>query len=226
MSSHHRNLAAVWDHLQGRNDISGTLREVIGQHALQHTFRGDEAQTSGENYETIIWIKIIYDLQRCYLSGITTGTTEIPSQILPCLLPHELLFSSILYLINTKVRTFPSQTTLMTKEFTRPRLILVQTILSGLRLLLLHKDHVSLHQKRSLQAAINEAWRDDHLRGVECCMVQQVFAAMLDVMNESDHVDAYRVERENARLPTYTSGLVRPCNTFRSTTDVRSISWI
>jgi hypothetical protein len=202
-SQHHKNLAAVWIHLQDRIAISSILREVIGQHALHDVFEADELQT-----ETILWVKTIYDLQRCYLCGVTTGLSDILSLSSSHLLPPDLLLSSILYLISIKGKSFSSQTTLLTNTFMRPRLILAQTILSGLRLLLLYKDHLSPNQRRCLQAALNEAWRHDQLQGTERCIVQDVYVAMLDVMGEPDHRDAYQLERENARLPTYASGLV------------------
>ncbi|KAH8716965.1 hypothetical protein GQ44DRAFT_712987 [Phaeosphaeriaceae sp. PMI808] len=199
-------LFKVWELLQGRNDLPATLHEIIGQHALRCAFQ-DEFQSNNESYRAVGWIKIIFDLQRCYLSGITSGSSEIPPHISSCLVPPGLLFSSVLYLISTKTSMFPSQTTLMTKEFTQPRLVLAQTILSGLRLLLLHKKYLSLQMRRRLQVALEDAWKDDHLRGVEGCIVQRVFGAMLDAMNELNHVDAYRVEREHANLPKYASGL-------------------
>ncbi|KAF2826414.1 hypothetical protein CC86DRAFT_467125 [Ophiobolus disseminans] len=207
MYSQHKHLAAAWEHLQGHHDVSAILREIIGHHALQGVFQDDDSDLSNDSFEALIWIKILYDLQRCYLGGTSTGASHISSEATKWLLPPDLLFSSIIYLINVKVRVFSSETTLMTKEFTRPRLILAQTVLSGLRLLLLQQDQISAHQRRSLRIALNEAWRNDDLQGVECCIIKQVFAAALDVINDPHHVDAYRTERENARLPTYTSSL-------------------
>lgn len=204
----HNDLASVWEHLLHRNDLPVVLREIIGQHALQSASQEDQTHPDKGVHETVIWIRVIYDLQRCYLSGYTIGTSEIPPQIVSCLLPTDLLLSSILYLISIKTSTFPSQTTLMTKEFVRRRLILARTILSGLRLSLSHKYSLNSKQKGRLQSAINGAWKDDNLRGAECCIVQLVFAAMMDVMTDLEHVDAYRVERENARLPIFSTGLV------------------
>lgn len=202
MYSSYKDLAAVWKQLQDHTDISSILREVIGQHVLRDVSQEDDTFTT----QTIVWIKAIYDLQRCYLYG--ADQSDIQSLIAPSLLPFDLLFSSILYLINVKVYHFPSQTALLTKEFTRPRLILAQAVLSGLRLLTLHKSHLLAQQRQRLQTALNEAWKDDSLQGAEGCMVQDVFAAIVDVMRDAHHVDAYRVERESASLPIYASGLV------------------
>jgi hypothetical protein len=204
----HNDLASVWEHILHRNDIPVVLREIIGQHALQSASQEDQTHTDKGVHETVIWIRVIYDLQRCYLSGYTIGTSDIPPQIVFCLLPTDPLLSSLLYLVSIKSRAFSSQTTLMTKEYVRQRLILAQTILSGLRLLLCHKYSLNGKQKSRLQSAINGAWKDDSLRGAECCIVQLVFAAMMDVMTEPDHVDAYRLERESARLPMFLTGLV------------------
>ncbi|KAF1918188.1 hypothetical protein BDU57DRAFT_547277 [Ampelomyces quisqualis] len=210
----HNDLASVWGHLLLRNHVPVVLREIIGQHALQSASQENGTHTDKCFHEIVIWIRLIYDLQRCYLTGYTIGTSEIPPQIASCLLPVDLLFSSILYLIGIKTRTFPSQTTLMTKEFVRRRLILAQTVLSGLRLMLCHKSFLNGNEKRRLQSTIDGAWKDDNLGGAECCIVQLVFAAMIDILNEVDHLDAYHVERENARLPMILTGLypldVRP----------------
>ncbi|PSN68422.1 hypothetical protein BS50DRAFT_491972 [Corynespora cassiicola Philippines] len=206
MSLQHKNLAEVWQHLQGRHDIANILREVIGQHSVENTLQDEETCTE-ESVRTICWIKTILDLQRCYLSGIS-NVSECPPYVLPCLLPSELIFSTILYLISVKTRLFSSQTTLMTKEFTRPRRILAQTILSGLRLLLIRKEQLSIREKRKLRLAINASWQNDRLHGVERFIVSDIFAAVLDMLNDDpSREDPYANERLNARLPTYASGL-------------------
>jgi hypothetical protein len=206
--SQHSNLATGWEHLLGRNDLPKVLCEIIGQHALQCTLLEREPQPNYKAHDSIIWIKIIFDLQRCYMIGHTTSASDIPSQSSKCLLPPDLLLSSTLYLISVKSRITSSETTLVTQELVHRRLILAQAILSGLRLLLWHKECLSLHDKWRLQKAITDAWKDDNMRDIECCIVQQIFPAMMDVMKDSNHVEAYRIERENARLPTYDSGLV------------------
>lgn len=208
MSVQHRNLADVWQHLQGRHDIAHVLREIIGQHSVDSTLQDDDSRNAEDSIKTVVWIKTILDLQRCYLSGNATGVSECPPYVLSCLLPSELLFSTILYLINVKTRLFPSQTTLKTREFTRPRHILAQTLLSGLRLLLLRKESLAAHDKRRLQTAINAAWQHDRLHGVERFVVSDLFAAILDSMDDTTHSDRYSQEWSNARLPTYAAGLV------------------
>ncbi|KAF2878309.1 hypothetical protein BDV95DRAFT_18220 [Massariosphaeria phaeospora] len=207
MSSQHQNLADVWQHLQGKDNIAHILREIIGQHAVESTLLKDDSRNTEESIRVVIWVKTIFDLQRCYLSGNATGVSECPPYVLSCLLPPELLFSTILYLINVKTRLFSSQTTLMTREFTRPRHILAQTILSGLRLLLLRKEALAPQEKRHLQTAINSAWQRDRLHGVERFIVSDLFAAILDSLNEESHDNPYSQEWSNARLPTYAAGL-------------------
>ncbi|KAF2261628.1 hypothetical protein CC78DRAFT_343557 [Lojkania enalia] len=212
MSLPHRNLAAVWLHLQGRHDIANILREIIGQHSVDLSLQDEESRNPEESIRTIIWIKTIFDLERCYLSGNATGISECPPYVLSCLLPSELLFSTILYLVNAKTRLFPSQTTLLTREFTRPRHILAQTLLSGLRLLLLRKENIATQEQRRLQISINTAWHNDRLHGVEQFIVSELFAATLDQVNASGSrddasVNPYIQEWSNARLPTYAAGL-------------------
>jgi hypothetical protein len=203
MSQQHINLAQVWQHLQGRHDVSNILREIIGELALQYEEIHDFVRK-------IIWIKTIFDLQRTYLSGNVAGLAECPPYVLSCVLPSELLLSTILYLVNAKERLFSSQTTLMTREFTRPRHILSQTLLSGLRLLLLRKEDIAARDKRRLQSAINAAWQHDRLHGVEKFVVSELFAGTLDMLSEitSEIEDPYAQERACARLPTWHAGLV------------------
>jgi len=208
MSLRHRNLSEVWQHLEGRHDVANIVKEIIGQHSIDSALEEDVSRNTEESVRTIIWLKAIFDLQRCYLSGIATGVAECPPYVASSLLPAELLFSTILYLINIKTNLFSSQTTLMTREFTRPRHILAQTILSGLRLLLLRKETVAANDKRRLRNAINAAWRDDRLHGVERFIVSDVFAEILNSLNETSNEDLYQRERTNANLPTYAAGLV------------------
>ncbi|KAF1965866.1 hypothetical protein BU23DRAFT_574517 [Bimuria novae-zelandiae CBS 107.79] len=207
MSAQHQNLAQVWEHLQGRHDVANLVREIIGQHSIDSSLQENEFRSIEESVRTIGWIKIIFDSQRCYLSGIATGVAECPPYVLSCLLPPDLLLSTILYLINVKTRLFSSQTTLMTREFTRPRHILAQTILSGLRLLLLRKDGLETNDIRRLQNAINQAWRDDRLLGVERFIVAELFAEILNALNEPSRENPYQREWTNAKLPTYAAGL-------------------
>lgn len=217
MSFQHRKLAEVWTTLQGQHDAAAILREIIGLHSINLALNDQDSTNSNSSIQTIIWIKTIFDLQRCYLSGITNGVAECPPYVLSCLLPPDLLLSSILYLVDVKTRLFPSQTTLITKEFTRPRHILAQTILSGLRLLLLRKESVAAHDKRRLQKAINTAWKHDRLHGVERFIVSDLFAQILDTITAGDQGvtresadNPYITEWKNARLPTFGAGLVSP----------------
>lgn len=206
MSTRHRLLADVWQHLQGRTDIPSILREIIG--SFEFALLEDESRRTDESIRTVIWIKTIFDLQRCYLSGNATGVHDCPPYVLSYLLPSELLFSTVIYLINVKTRLFPSQTTLLTREFTRPRHILVQTLLSGLRLLLLRKEKLTLQEARRLQNAVNTSWKEDRLHGVERFVVSDLFAAVLDSVNETACDNPYSAEFSNARLPSYAAGLV------------------
>ncbi|KAF2463644.1 uncharacterized protein BDR25DRAFT_319849 [Lindgomyces ingoldianus] len=89
----------------------------------------------------------------------------------------------------------------------RPRHILAQTLLSGLRLLLLRKENIAAHDKRRLQVSINTAWQHDRLHGVDRFVVSDLFAAILDSVNEISRENPYIQEWANARLPTYAAGL-------------------
>lgn len=208
MSSQHRLLATVWDQFQGRQNVANLVREILGQHAVDASLHQHDSWNIEHSVRTIGWIKLVFDSQRCHLSGIATGVADCPPYVLSCLLPPELLFSTILYLIDIKTKHFSSQTTLMTREFTRPRHVLAQAVLSGLRLLLLRKDVLTSDDTRRLQNAINSAWRDDRLHGVERFVVTELFAEILNSLNEPSRENPYIREWKNAKLPTYAAGLV------------------
>lgn len=208
MFSQHLNLAQVWDHLQGRHDVASLVREIIGQHSLDTSLQERDPHTIQERSRAIGWIKIIFDSQRCYLNGLSTGVASCPPYVLPCLLSPALVLSTVMYLIHVKTELFSSRTTLMTRDFTRPRYILAQTILSGFRLLLLHKEPLATHDLRRLQEAITQAWRDDRLFGAERFIVSDLFAEILNALKEPMRENPYQRERANAKLPTYAAGLV------------------
>lgn len=201
MSLHHSVLADVWTILQERPDIASILREIIGQRAIAtNLIADDDRNAQDSNFEAIIWIKIILDLQRSYLSGLANGVLECPPQVNAYLLPKELVFTTILYLINTK-----SQITLQVKDSRRARLILAQAVLSGLRLLLQRKDRITKHEKQRLHIAINTAWQHDRIQGVESFVVSDVFSQILDSLESptrdvNDTHGAYTQEWLNARL--------------------------
>ncbi|OAL55463.1 hypothetical protein IQ07DRAFT_582945 [Pyrenochaeta sp. DS3sAY3a] len=206
MSPQHRNLAAVWEHLLERDDISTTLCEITGQNSLQNLLL-DQEQRSREALQTIIWIKTIFDLQRCYLSGTIAGVSECSPNLSPCLLPQELILSSILYLIDIKTRTFLPEGQRIDGKFADSRLILAETVLSGLRLLLLRNQNLLERHRRRLEIAIENAWKDDRSEGVECLVAQQIFPLILRSLRDSDFSDQYQKERLSAQLPKYSIGL-------------------
>ena len=205
----HRNHAALWENLAGQSNISDTLREITGQHALQSAIQGHEQWHANGSIQHIIWIKTILDLQRCYLSGISQGVSECPPNVSACLLPLDLLFSSILYLLDVKARSFSYSNTISKGDMPLANLIVAQTIVSGLRLLLLRKEALSQRQRQQLQSAIHVSWRDEDVQGAERFITQEILVAMLDSLNDPNHVDPYQTERAKAQIPSYATGLVR-----------------
>ncbi|KAF2660137.1 hypothetical protein K491DRAFT_688460 [Lophiostoma macrostomum CBS 122681] len=213
MYSQHKQLAKVWTSLQRRHDIASILHEIIGQHVVVSLDR-DGSQNVDDSIRIIIWIKTVLDLQRGLLSGTSRGVTECPSYVLPCILPSELLLSTVFYLVDTKTRAFPRGSILISRNFRRLSLLLAQTLLSGLRLVSLKKVNLDIHDTSRLRVAINAAWQYDRLDGVEQFIVSRLFAEILDSLNAATTEDPYQQELVQARIPTYASGLypldVRP----------------
>ncbi|OCL02328.1 hypothetical protein AOQ84DRAFT_304929 [Glonium stellatum] len=211
----------VFERLHGRHDIADILRDIIAQHALDSSLRlQEDSANNTESVCVIVWIKVIFDLQRTYLQACA-GIDECPPYLLPCLLPSELVFSTIMYLIHVKSRLFPNQTNIITREFAKQRYFIAQTLLSGLRLLLLRNEGLDLQKKGLLQSTISAAWQHGRFYEAEQFVVSEVFSEVLDLIHTIECPNerlrpSEPAERSKAGLRTFSAGLypldIRPEN--------------
>lgn len=204
----------VFERLHGRHDIADVLRDIIAKHALDSSLlqlQENSASNTESSICVIVWIKVIFDLQRTYLQACA-GVNECPPYLLPCLIPSELVFSTITYLIQVKLRLFPNQTNIITREFAKQRYFIAQTLLSGLRLLLLRNEGFHPQKKSLLQSTISAAWQQGRFCEAEQFVVSEVFSEVLDLIRpiECPNEHFHPLEPTNwskANLPTFSAGL-------------------
>ena len=211
----------VFERLHSRHDIADVLRDIIAKHALDSSLlqlQENSASNTESSICVIVWIKVIFDLQRTYLQACT-GVNECPPYLLPCLIPSELVFSTIMYLIQVKLRLFPNQTNIITREFAKQRYFIAQTLLSGLRLLLLRNEGLHPQKKSLLQSTISAAWQQERFYEAEQFVVSEVFSEVLDLIRPIECPNEHFRPLEpaswsKANLPTFSAGLVSSLNVY------------
>src|SRR3954462_13380616 len=121
----HEDIASIWFLLYGRQDIDHILRELIGRHALDVSRgRSDSSHARQAAVSHVQGLKAIFDLQRTYLQS------SVPSvRYMSFLLPYELLFSIVLYLLDAIAAEFSSSTRLHVGDTLNS--LMAQTLLSG-----------------------------------------------------------------------------------------------
>lgn len=209
-SMSHQVLAAVWDQL-GRRDVSNVLREIIGQHASELALlqlEEDRIASISPLMRAVTWIKAIFDLQRTYLQG-TQDQDGWDPYLTPYLLPSNLIYSTLLYLVNVKTRLFPHPSTAI-REFSKHRFYIAQTLLSGVRVILLRQDRLSAEKKYNFERALGAAWQHGRLTEVEAYLVYELLPEALDQIPSSDSADEHVLipEAISAHIPSFMSGLV------------------
>lgn len=207
----HQLVAAVWDLLEGRHDVANILREVVGQHVTDLAMlqlQEDLIAHIEPLMRIVAWIKTIFDLQRSYLQA-TTGADELHPYLAACLIPSDLVFSTLMYLIQVKSRLFPSGT-MTIREFSKHRYFIAQTLLSGLRLLLLRNECLSAEKKHNMERAINSVWQHPRLSPVEQFVVSELIPEAIDALRSSEPPGSHYAspDQHSSSIPTFTAGLV------------------
>ncbi|KAF2436818.1 hypothetical protein EJ08DRAFT_3976 [Tothia fuscella] len=202
----HRLLASVWDGLQNRNDVVNILQEIIGQHTLEllHT-----KTFNAESLRPVLWIKTIFDLQRTYLQA-TGGAHDCP---VPGLLPTELVFSSLMYLLHVKSKLFPPDQPADEGRNTQ-RLLLVHTLLSGTRLLLLRNEQLALEKLKRLERAMEAVWYEHKdLPEREHFIIFELLPEALDTESPTENQagDDYAATLRQFGVPPFQEGLYPLC---------------
>ncbi|GMF71259.1 unnamed protein product [Aspergillus oryzae] len=183
----HPLVAAVWEQLR-RRDITNIVREIIGEHATDVAiFQAEDASDVAKIehlMHAVFWIKAIFDLQRTYLQGLTNFDDGHPSST-SYLLPSEVIFSTLMYLVQVKPKLFPCSKP-PAPELVKYRHFLALTLLAGARLLLLRGQSIRHEMKFNLERAIRKAWQDSELPGAERFMVSNLLPKVIDSIESSD----------------------------------------
>lgn len=195
-------IAEVWEGLQNRNDISSVLREIIGQHTLDLLHL---KVTTFDSFRPILWIKALFDLQRTYLQA-TAGAQDCP---VPGLLPTELIFSSLMYLLHVKTKLFPAVAT-PDQDWAVQRLLLAHTLLSGVRLLLLRNEFIEPAEVKRLERALEAVWHEKNLPETEHFIISELLPEALDMDAPSEDQAGrdYATSLRQVGVPSFADGLV------------------
>lgn len=166
-------LPKVWAELQARIDICSVVREVLGHFAIE--FVG-EAPSASESFSFIVWMKVIYDLQRTYLQSSNPS-----SETLSYLLPPRILFKTIHRILEIRPRlrhaenqNYPAQ---------QPRYFAAQTLLSGVRALQLRGISETTPDLEDLHAIeiLIQKWVEDSDEGQEKFILNKCHSGLVQM---------------------------------------------
>ena len=202
MSSTTDNVASAWSHLRSRGDIDSILRELLGLHALKLSqYEGEDKIQPAMHL--VSWVKLILDLQRTYLqSRDQTGALKT------YLVNPELLLSTILYLTYLKSSIFPRDRPILL-QYIIYRFFIAQTILSGVRAILLQSSALGVEYENQIQPikkAIYDAWEEEKLTSAEK-FIYGVCVSSLRII-PSANLSLPACGHSDFNLPKYTTGLV------------------
>ncbi|KAE8350718.1 hypothetical protein BDV28DRAFT_138608 [Aspergillus coremiiformis] len=177
----HPLVAAVWEQLR-RRDITNILREIIGEHATEVAiFQAEQSSDARIEHlmHAVFWIKAIFDLHRACLQGLTNFDGG------SYLLPPEMIFSTLMYLVQVKPKLFPCDKP-TNPELVKYRHVLALVLLAGARLLPLRGESISHDLKFNLERAIRAAWQDSELPRAERFMVSVLLPQVIGSIGSSD----------------------------------------
>lgn len=173
-------LAAAWDVVFARPDISNIVREIVGHHVGDLALLQLRANVV-DHVNTVIriasWVRILFDLQRTYPTGVGPGVDAAASSLTSSLSTENIL-SCMLYLIDLKSKLFPPQS-VVDFETARFRYHLAFTLLSGVRVILLRNDTLSPDVKGGLRRSIVSAWNHPNLPEDEKFLVFELLPAAI-----------------------------------------------
>ncbi|KAI9376270.1 hypothetical protein BJX61DRAFT_552594 [Aspergillus egyptiacus] len=205
----HPLVAAVWEQL-GRRDLENILHEIIGEHAASLAVSGGQyGQTSEMESltQSVLWIQTLFNMQRTYLQGLATMRDCHP-YFVPYLISSEVIYSSLMYLVKVKTELFPC-TKPTPPEFMRYRHLITQTLLVGIRLLILRGDDIDSEMKFRLERAMRSAWEHPDLSISESFLISDLLPRAITSIGS---LDLFRTQQSllrasKAYLPLFASGI-------------------
>jgi hypothetical protein len=211
----HQLVAAVWEQL-GRHDVANIVREIVGQHAIDLALQWQDGLSNNTEQliHAVCWIKVIFDLQRTYLQGCA-GVANCDPYVVRYLIPPDLIFSTMMYLIQVKSKLFPS-TAATIPAYSKHRYFIAKTLLSGIRVLLLRNESLPVENKYNLERAIRAAWKgQSDLSPPERQLLAEVLQEAIDRIPTANQADGPQSDRQlwlnfldRAAIPSFMTGLV------------------
>lgn len=158
-------LHTVWAELQARIDICSVVREILGHFEIKAI---GEAPSASDSFNFIVWMKVIYDLQRTYLQS-----SDPSPETLSYLLPPQILFKTLRRVLDIKPRLRPAES--QTYPTQQPRFFAAQAILSGVRALILRgvsENSPDVEELHAIEILIQK-WIEECDGGPEKFMLNQ-----------------------------------------------------
>lgn len=200
----HQEFASIWARLQGRLDIDNIVQELVGRYQLEIQRReSDHERLLATEFPHVVVLRIIFDLQRTYLQSSSPS-----SQTKSCLLNTKILLCGLSHTIDVKTTIFGANDGSSAIEGARHS-FLGQTLLSGLRALLLRNKRLSQEEYESFNSRIGDAWGGDSLEDVDHFTVNQLCRGILAELNSDS--PAFRGSEPacgTVVLPDFHRGLV------------------
>jgi hypothetical protein len=199
----HQSIAGIWAVLHGRRDIDNILREIVGQYSLdisKHREDHEKARTRAFTY--IVALRAIFDLQRAYLQSSDTG-----SRSQTCLAQPHLLLSILSHLLEVKATLFCASHALL--EHDHHCSYIGQTLLSGLRSLMLHPTKLSRKEYNEFTHRFEDVWSSERLCEVDHFTINRLCHRMLAALADESHGHVYSLPACGVvKFPDFYSGLV------------------
>jgi hypothetical protein len=150
----HADIADVWAVLARRGDVGHIMLELIGTHYMNICTARRERRLLRTAYVSHIGsMKTILDLQRTYLQA-----AQVSNRL--CLLPLETLVPTITHLMDVVISSMVACSDLSNEEAYNS--LTAQTVLSGLRLLLLRGQTLSTKEHDQLSSRFEEIHERGH----------------------------------------------------------------
>ncbi|KAL2835056.1 hypothetical protein BDW59DRAFT_168359 [Aspergillus cavernicola] len=205
----HPLVAAVWEQL-GRRDLENILHEIIGEHTASLAVCGGQYSHASDLEaltRSVLWIQTLFNVQRTYLQGLATMRDCHP-YFVPYLISSEITYSTLMYLTKVKMELFPCAKP-TPPELMRYRHLMANTLLVGIRLLILRGENVNSEMKFRLERAMRSAWEHPDLSNSERFLINDLLPKAITSIGSSDLFRRQQslLKASKAHLPLFTSGI-------------------
>ncbi|KAH7372117.1 hypothetical protein BKA64DRAFT_263277 [Cadophora sp. MPI-SDFR-AT-0126] len=197
-------LASIWSLLQARIDILSIVHEILGQFTL-----GSQSVVSSQTaFSLLVWLKLIYDIQRSY------SQSSNPSQdTLSFLLPPKILLDTISLVLQIRPGRLRTPSALSDKSLAQ-RCFAARVLLSGLRALQLRQkigNDSSLSELKDTVTLIDTWWHEAEGVPTERFILRRCLEAWSQVQRGPQVGSTWNLPAENTcQLRDYENGFYDP----------------